>query len=121
MSPDGRDVHLVQDRRGACRDVPHPDGATTGMTHATGGMTMESEAPPRSGDPFQEEMDELSLRQALVDFDVANARVVDLTQRLVEAQGTISDLRTQLETLRIEHAQLKSLHERMRSSQAFRT
>ena len=65
-------------------------------------------------------VDELSLEQALLDVDVANARVVDLTQRLVEQSRHNSQLRTELEHLRLEHAQLRSTHERMKGSQAFR-
>lgn len=70
---------------------------------------------------LQEEMDALSLEQALLDFEVANARVLDLTQRLLEATATIAELRTELQRIQIEHAQLKSEHDQMRSSRAFRT
>ena len=65
-------------------------------------------------------VDELSLEQALLDVDVANARVLDLTQRLVELSRHNSQLRTELEHLRLEYAQLRSAHERMKGSQAFR-
>lgn len=69
---------------------------------------------------LQRELDELSLRQALVDVEVANSRVLDLTQRLVEAAAANAELRNQLEGLRIEHAQLRSIHEQTRASQAFK-
>lgn len=81
----------------------------------------QGDARGRKGGTLQAEMDNVSLRQALIDFEVANARVLDLAQRLVEAQAVIAELRTELESLRIEHAQLTSLHERMKSSRAFRS
>lgn len=69
---------------------------------------------------LQRELDALSLRQALSDVEVANSRVMDLTQRLVEAAAANAELRNELESLRIEHAELRSVHEQMRSSQAFK-
>ena len=56
---------------------------------------------------LSEQMDALSLRQALVDFEVANARTRDLTQRLVELaednqrlERELAEVREQLETER---------------------
>ena len=69
---------------------------------------------------LQSEMDQLSLSQALVDFEVANARVLDLTRRLMEAHGEISALRDERERLKAEYAELNRNHEAMKSSQAFR-
>ena len=70
---------------------------------------------------LQHDLDGLSLEQALLDFEVANARVMDLTRRLVEATTTISELSTELQQLKIEQAALKVAHDQMRSSRAFRT
>jgi hypothetical protein len=67
------------------------------------------------------EMDRLSLSQALVDFEIANARVIDLTRRLLEAEANAAGLRGQLDELRSEHEDLLAAHELMKSSQAFRT
>lgn len=47
-------------------------------------------------------LDEISLAQALIDFEVANARVVDLTARLVEAHRRQAELANELEELRRE-------------------
>ena len=49
------------------------------------------------------EMDRLSLTQALHDFDVANARVVDLTQRLIGTGRELAAMREQLASLQREH------------------
>lgn len=69
---------------------------------------------------LEHELDRLSLSQALRDFEVANARVVDLTQRLVGASKELVAVRQELEMLRREHEELRSTHEQMRRSRAFR-
>jgi hypothetical protein len=80
-------------------------------------MTMESAG---NGGALRAEFDHLSLQQALVDFEVANARVLDLTRRLMESQAEVSELRVELDRLRTEHAEFVRTHEAMKSSQAFR-
>jgi hypothetical protein len=45
-------------------------------------------------------IDQLSLEQALIDVEVANARVIDLTGRLTQQAGEIANLRAELATLR---------------------
>lgn len=67
-----------------------------------------------------EDLDHLSLEQALLDFEVANGRVLDLTHRLIELAGVNASLRSELETLRLRYAELQSVHERMKGSAAFR-
>ena len=66
------------------------------------------------------EMDGLSLVQALHDFDVANARVIDLTQRLIGTGRELADLREQLASLQREHEALRTTHEQMHRSRAFK-
>lgn len=66
------------------------------------------------------EMDQLSLTQALHDFDVANARVADLTQRLIGTGRELAALREQLASLQREHEDLRSTHEQMQRSRAFK-
>jgi len=46
---------------------------------------------------LEREMDRLSLEQSLRDFEIANARVIDLTKRLLEANEQIWDLQRQVE------------------------
>lgn len=75
----------------------------------------------RTGGALQSELDDLSLRQALVDFEVANARVLDLTRRLMEAQAEITELRSELDRECLEHGELIRVHQAMKSSFAFRT
>ncbi len=49
-------------------------------------------------DSLGREIDALSLRQALLDFEMANARVLDLTARLVEANARVVKLQAELDS-----------------------
>ena len=51
----------------------------------------------REHDRLAREIDALSLRQALLDFEMANARVLDLTARLVEANTRVLKLQRELD------------------------
>ena len=57
---------------------------------------------------LEEQLDRLSLTQALVDAEMATARVIDLTERLVDAREQIVNLRSELEHLRIEYTQYRA-------------
>lgn len=76
--------------------------------------------PEPASTELEQELDRLSLAQALRDFDVANARVVDLTHRLVGAGQELAAVRQELETLRRQHEELRTTHEQMRRSKAFK-
>lgn len=78
---------------------------------------MES-AP--NGGTLQTEIDHLLLQQVLVDFEVANARVLDLTRRVMESHAEVAELRAALDRQRAEHVEFVRVHEAMKSSQAFR-
>lgn len=66
------------------------------------------------------EMDRLSLTQALVDFEVANARVTDLTQRLIEAANEIAALRAELDRRAAEVAEVQKAHRSMVESKTWK-
>jgi hypothetical protein len=68
----------------------------------------------------EEQLDRLSLTQALVDADMATARVIDLTERLVDARRQLFDARSELEHLRMEYAQYKAEQVQMQNSAAYR-
>lgn len=64
---------------------------------------------------FESQLDRLSLEQSLIDFERANARVIDLTQRLLEASDEIIEVKEklrvaldQLEAVRYENEMIKS-------------
>ncbi len=69
---------------------------------------------------WKKELDRLSLTQALVDTEMATARVIDLTERLVDAREQVVNLRSELEHQRIEYAQYRAEEEQMKSSAAYR-
>jgi hypothetical protein len=69
---------------------------------------------------LEEELDRLSLTQALVDAEMATARVIDLTERLVDARQQLLRLRTELEHVRIDYTQYRAEQERIQSSPAYR-
>lgn len=84
--------------------------------------TGSGRAPSEEISPteLERELDRLSLTQALRDFEVANARVMDLTQRLIAASNDLVAVRQELDTLRREHEELRSTHDQMRRSRAFK-
>jgi len=83
-------------------------------------MARRTADSDQAGEQVQRELNDLSLNQALLDFEVANARVIDLTQRLIEATATVNDYRIELDRLRIEHGEYVANFERMRSSKGYR-
>lgn len=62
------------------------------------------------------ELDRLSLTQALLDFEVANARVTDLTQRLIDASNEIAALRDELDRRSAQLAEVDRAHQQMAQS-----
>jgi hypothetical protein len=71
--------------------------------NAAPAVDAEAGAPAGRPSSVTETVDRLSLVQALKDFEVANARVLDLTHRLTELNQELLDLRSTHEQLRIEH------------------
>jgi hypothetical protein len=69
---------------------------------------------------LEEELDRISLSQALIDAEMATARVIDLTERLVDAREQVVNLRSELEHVRIEYTQYRVEQELMKSSVAFK-
>jgi hypothetical protein len=77
---------------------PTTTGPTTTGPTTTGPTTTGPTAPnPDMSDrALSQEIDALSLRQALLDFELANARVLDLTARLVEANARVEKQQAEL-------------------------
>lgn len=69
---------------------------------AADALTTGDTTPGRTS-TLTETVGRLSLEQALKDFEIANARVLDLTHRLTELNQELLDLRSDHERLRIEH------------------
>ncbi len=52
---------------------------------------------------LERRLDAVSLEQALIDVEIANGRVVDLTARLVESDRRVRELQEQLDELRADN------------------
>lgn len=61
--------------------------------------TTASDTPAEVASPIAVTIDRLSLQQALLDVEVANARVIDLTERLTASNAELRSLRQQLGSL----------------------
>lgn len=59
-------------------------------------------------DALTRRLDSLSLRQALIDFELANARVLDLTARLIEVTNASVRRQAELDGLRQRVAMIES-------------
>lgn len=57
-------------------------------------------------DIFDLDLNQISLEQALIDFEIANARVIDLTSRLTTLSKEVLTLRGQIEVERTRSATL---------------
>lgn len=71
-------------------------------------------------DAAGEVIGELSLERALLDFEVANARAIDLTQRLLEVSAELQETRAELDRERTRRLALEASHEAMKGSQAWK-
>ncbi len=96
----------------ADREDPADRITTASNGAATDAASLEQE--------LEQELDRVSLTQALIDTEAATARVIDLTERLVDARMQINALRKEMDALRIEHHELRNEHEAMQQSAAFR-
>jgi hypothetical protein len=65
-----------------------------------------------------EELDRLNLEQALIDFEIANARVVDLTGRVTGLSSELLRLRTEVGDVRLQLAQARAEAEVLRAESA---
>lgn len=63
---------------------------------------------PSTSDSTQSDLDRVNLVQALKDFEIANARVVDLTGRLSAAANEIAELRSDLLRSQAEASRLRA-------------
>ena len=71
-------------------------------------------------DELKAELDKVSLRQALLDAEIANARARDLTERLLELSRELTAVRGQLAELQAQHHALVAQVDAQRRSRAYR-
>jgi len=84
--------------------------------------------PTGSGDPVDElpvkntaDLDEISLAQALLDVDVANARVIDLTKRLTTLTKELRQSTSELQKAKLRNRTIAAELEEIKGSRAFRS
>lgn len=75
------------------------------------GLELISATPPQ----ITHEMDRLSLHQALMDFEIANLRAMDLTQRLMETARENRELKAGVQPLADERERLRSKNEQLQA------
>ncbi len=63
-------------------------------------------------------MDERNLERALLDFELANARVLDLTQRLVGLTNELVNARQQLEEVKLRLSRVEAEYQRVAAENA---
>jgi hypothetical protein len=78
---------------------------------------MPPEAPVGASDL---DLDALTVEQALIDFEIANERVRDLTYRLVASSSTISELQERVRVAEQRVLEAESLREEIEASQGYR-
>jgi predicted nucleic acid-binding Zn-ribbon protein len=67
------------------------------------------------------DLDPISLEQALLDVDVANARVIDLTKRLTAMNKELRQTTTDLQKVRLRNRTLSAELEEIKDSRAFKS
>lgn len=111
--------------RNGLRPVPADQGVAGTALPAS--SSAASTAPVPDHEELRRQIDALSLSQALLDFEVANARVLDLTARLVDASRQVGDLqkandglRADLEASKAEIERLEKRYRRLVASTSYR-
>src|SRR5262245_36971973 len=67
------------------------------------------------------DLDDISLAQALLDVDVANARVIDLTKRLTALTKELRKTTNELQKVRLRNRKLSAELDAIKGSRAFRS
>jgi predicted nucleic acid-binding Zn-ribbon protein len=83
----------------------------------------EGKTTPTETDPVKNtvDLDPISLEQALLDVDVANARVIDLTKRLTALTKELRSTTTDLQKCKLRGRRLAQELEEIKGSRAFRS
>jgi chromosome segregation ATPase len=99
-------------------DAERKQGHRVAADTAAGPANGEGRRPGARA--VERDLESLSLEQAVKDFEIANARVMDLTQRLISAQHLSVQRQTEIEQLRVEIAKLRTELRQLRNTRAFR-
>jgi exonuclease VII small subunit len=90
-------------------------------TKATTGSSAVTHKPVDGDTQLEREMDRLSLEQAVRDFEIANARVIDLTQRLIAANQRVVELQRMNDASETTLTAVQSLYAEVAGSRAYQT
>jgi len=84
--------------------------------------------PTSAADPLDEQpvkntadLDDISLAQALLDVDVANARVIDLTKRLTTLTKELRKSSNELQKVKLRNRRIAAELDEIKGSRAFRS
>lgn len=80
---------------------------------AVGDLDVPADPPPAADEPTEAALSRLSLVEALRDFEVANGRVIDLTERLVVTAEELQAVRRELDVIRAERDDLRARLDRV--------
>lgn len=67
------------------------------------------------------DLDDISLAQALLDVDIANARVIDLTKRLTALTKELRETTSDLQKAKLRNRRIVAELEELKGSRAFRS
>ena len=67
------------------------------------------------------DLDDISLAQALLDVDIANARVIDLTKRLTALTRELRETTSDLQKAKLRNRRIVAELEQLKGSRAFRS
>lgn len=107
-SPGSASADAVAAEDVAAEDVAAEGVVADGVVAATGGRVVV-DGGEGTRPELVEAMDRVSLDQALADFAVANARVLDLTRRLTTMAEELARLKDENARLRIADGRLREL------------
>jgi hypothetical protein len=93
----------------------------TGSAKPAAAESAPSPAPANAGPSNTADLDGISLRQALLDFDVANARVIDLTGRLTAMNKELVKTTTALQNAQMRNRRLQAELKELKESTSYRT
>src|SRR3954470_2747176 len=87
------------------------------------GSSAGAPSDPLEAQPVKNtaDLDAISLEQALLDVDVANARVIDLTKRLTALTKELRSATTDLQKAKLRNRRLAAELEEIKGSRAFRS
>jgi predicted nucleic acid-binding Zn-ribbon protein len=95
----------------------------TASTGAPIGAPADAAADPLETQPVKNtaDLDDISLAQALLDVDVANSRVIDLTKRLTALTKELRQSTTDLQKAKLRNRKIAAELDEIKGSRAYRS